>query len=73
MTAGDYRTWTVEEDALLRKHHALGWSMQQIGIELGRTRHAVIGRANRLGLKCLPPRLRVRTAAQKAAVAKVAE
>lgn len=73
MVEGDRRTWTVEEDALLRKLHALGRSMQQIGTELGRTRNAVIGRATRLGLKSPPPRLRVRTAAQKAAAAKVAE
>lgn len=70
MAEVEQNSWTAEEDQVLKTHHARGTSMRKIGDMLNRTRNSVIGRANRLGLKSLPLRLRARSAKHKAAVAK---
>jgi hypothetical protein len=44
------RSWTPEEDAALRTHVAEGFSSNQIGAILNRTRNSIIGRAHRNGL-----------------------
>jgi len=43
-------TWTEQQTAELVRLRALGWSSRQIGEEIGKSRNAVIGKANRLGL-----------------------
>src|ERR1700716_3386868 len=43
-------TWTEERVELLRKMFAGGLSHRQMGIELGVTRNAAIGKCSRLGL-----------------------
>ena len=43
-------TWTIERIALLKNRMNAGLSCGQIAQELGVTRNAVIGKANRLGL-----------------------
>ncbi len=48
--------WSAEEDALLRRRWHERGGAAAIGREIGRTRNAVIGRANRLGL-AVPRRL----------------
>jgi hypothetical protein len=46
--------WSDADAAFLRQHYKQpGWSAAKIGKRLGRTRHEVIGKANRLGL-CTP-------------------
>src|SRR6516164_2042174 len=46
-------TWTIERIALLKNRMNAGLSCGQIAQELGVTRNAVIGKANRLGLSRL--------------------
>jgi GcrA cell cycle regulator len=43
-------TWTIERVALLKKRIDAGLSLGQIAREIGVSRNAVIGKANRLGL-----------------------
>lgn len=45
-----YKPWTDEEDATLRKMISDGKSSSQIGLVLGRSRNAIIGRRHRLGI-----------------------
>ena len=48
-------TWTPEREELLRKLHGTGLTFGQIAQEIGGvTRNAVIGKANRLGLRFKP-------------------
>jgi len=47
---GTQRTWTTERIALLKNRIDAGLSCEQIAREIGVTRNAVIGKANRLGL-----------------------
>ena len=42
--------WTEEETQTLKKLWGTGISARQIAVEIGRTRGAIIGRANRMGL-----------------------
>ena len=42
--------WTEEETQTLKKLWGTGISARQIAVEIGRTRGAIIGRANRIGL-----------------------
>lgn len=42
--------WTIEEDATLKELYCEGYSSRQISDRLGRTRNAVVGRWDRLGL-----------------------
>jgi hypothetical protein len=42
--------WTEEETRTLKKLWGTGISARQIAVEIGRTRGAIIGRANRIGL-----------------------
>ena len=42
--------WTEEETRTLKKLWGTGISARQIAVEIGRTRGAIIGRANRMGL-----------------------
>lgn len=44
------KTWTDVQDQMLRTLHAQGLSFSQIGAEMGITRGAVSGRADRIGL-----------------------
>lgn len=44
--------WCAREDALIRDGYATGKRKAVVAKELGRTKNSVIGRANRLGLKC---------------------
>jgi hypothetical protein len=46
--------WTEERTALLRKMFADGWSDEAIGLAVGCTAHAVIGKRNRLQLFRIP-------------------
>ncbi len=43
-------TWTDWQTAELKRLHALNWSARQIGEHIDKSRNAVIGKANRLGL-----------------------
>lgn len=43
-------TWTDEDDAILTEHWLGGVSAREIGKAIGRTRHSIIGRADRLKL-----------------------
>jgi GcrA cell cycle regulator len=45
-----HQPWTEQEDTTLRTMYADGCSARQIGYEVHRTRNAVIGRWERLGL-----------------------
>ncbi len=47
---GAQRTWTTERIALLKNRIDAGLSCEQIAREIGVSRNAVIGKANRLGL-----------------------
>src|SRR6266403_4891153 len=47
---GTQTTWTTERIALLRNRIDAGFSCGQIAREIGVSRNAVIGKANRLGL-----------------------
>src|SRR6266705_1718027 len=47
---GTQTTWTTERIALLKNRIDAGLSCGQIALEIGVTRNAVIGKANRLGL-----------------------
>ena len=42
--------WTEQETQTLKKLWGTGISARQIAVEIGRTRGAIIGRANRIGL-----------------------
>ena len=42
--------WTEEETQTLKKLWGTGISARQIAVEIGRTRGAIIGRSNRMGL-----------------------
>lgn len=42
--------WTDERVAELKRHHEAGLSARQIGVEIGATRNAVIGKLKRLGM-----------------------
>ncbi len=51
MTAiGTHPTWTTERIALLKDRIDAGFSCAQIALDIGVSRNAVIGKANRLGL-----------------------
>jgi GcrA cell cycle regulator len=47
---GTHKTWTTERIALLKNRIEAGFSREQIAREIGVSRNAVIGKANRLGL-----------------------
>jgi GcrA cell cycle regulator len=47
---GTQKTWTTERIALLKNRIEAGFSRGQIAREMGMSRNAVIGKANRLGL-----------------------
>jgi GcrA cell cycle regulator len=47
---GAVSTWSEEDNETLRRMAAQRYSGSQIAAELGRTRSAVLGRANRLGI-----------------------
>ncbi len=42
--------WTDDDNTVLQELWGTGITARQIGVEIGRTRAAVIGRANRMGL-----------------------
>lgn len=42
--------WTKEDDAYLKSHKEAGEGATLIAVALGRSRHAICGRADRLGL-----------------------
>jgi GcrA cell cycle regulator len=68
-------TWTAERIALLKDRIDAGLSCGQIAREIGVSRNAVIGKANRLGLsrsKGVSPRHRERTDARSVARSRVA-
>lgn len=56
--------WTPELDARLRAYWSEGLSCSQIGVALGVTRNAAIGRAHRLGLPTRSPGGKVKPRAQ---------
>ena len=47
---GVHTTWTTERIALLKNRIDAGFSCAQIAREIGVSRNAVVGKANRLGL-----------------------
>ena len=47
---GAHATWTTERIALLKNRIMAGLSCSEIAREIGLSRNAVIGKANRLGL-----------------------
>src|SRR5881227_2560201 len=63
---GAQTTWTTERIALLKNRIDAGLSCGQIAREIGVSRNAVIGKANRLGL------LRERTGTRNAARSRIA-
>lgn len=50
-TAGTPGRWSQERDDELRRLNALGTSATQIGLQLGCSRNAIIGRGTRLGIR----------------------
>jgi GcrA cell cycle regulator len=43
--------WTEEKVLFVREKAALGWSAAQIGAKIGKTKSAIVGKCDRLGIK----------------------
>ncbi len=62
MTFGGISIWDELRVETLKRLHALGNSASVIGAELGVSRNAVIGKANRLGLAQPPREIKIKAA-----------